>query len=109
MSQAESSRRLDQWLWFARFCKSRSIATAYCTKRRVRVNSRAVKRASQPVRVGDVLTLPFRGDIAVVRVIDLGTRRGPAREASSLYEHVEAAAPEDKNIHGVAAPHTALS
>lgn len=48
-----------------------------------------MKRASQLIRIGDVLTLPTRGDIAVVRVIDLGTRRGPASEAATLYEHVE--------------------
>jgi ribosome-associated heat shock protein Hsp15 len=89
VNEEEPSRRIDQWLWFARFCKSRSIASTYCTKRRVRINSRAVKRASQLIRIGDVLTLPTRGDIAVVRVIDLGTRRGPASEAATLYEHVE--------------------
>lgn len=89
MSHDTTSRRLDQWLWFARFCKSRSVATTYCIKRGVRINSRAVKRASQPVRIGDVLTLPFRGDIAVVRVVDLGVRRGPAREAAALYETID--------------------
>jgi ribosome-associated heat shock protein Hsp15 len=89
MSHDTTSRRLDQWLWFARFCKSRSVATTYYTKRGVRINSRAVKRASQPVRIGDVLTLPFRGDIAVVRVVDLGVRRGPAREAAALYETID--------------------
>ena len=92
MSEQEPSRRLDQWLWYARFCKSRSIASTYCTKRRVRINSRAVKRASQPIRIGDVLTLPTRGDIAVVRVTDLGTRRRPASEAATLYEHIEISA-----------------
>ena len=89
MSHDTTSRRLDQWLWFARFCKSRSVATTYCTKRGVRINSRAVKRASQPVRIGDVLTLPFRGVIAVVRVVDLSVRRGPAREAAALYETID--------------------
>lgn len=92
MSAGEPSRRLDQWLWFARFCKSRSVANAFCNKRRVRINSRAIKRASQPVRIGDVLTLPTRGDIAVVRVIDLGTRRGPASEAATLYERIDVSA-----------------
>lgn len=99
MNQDATGRRLDQWLWFARFCKSRSLATAYCTKRRVRINSRAVKRASQLVRIGDVLTLPFRGDIAVVRVIDLGVRRGPAREAAALYETIDPVGPGDADVH----------
>ena len=89
MSEQEPSRRLDQWLWYARFCKSRSIASTYCTKRRVRINSRTEKRPSQPIRIGDVLTLPTHGDIAVVRVTDLGTRRGPTSEAATLYEHIE--------------------
>ena len=44
-----------------------------------------------PVRPGDVLTFPQARLIRGVRVVDLGSRRGPAAEAQGLYEDLEPA------------------
>jgi len=77
--------RLDKWLVHARFCKTRTVATELICKKRVRVNRSVVKKPSQMVRIGDVLTIPRGRDVAVVRVVALGTRRGPAAEAQLLY------------------------
>jgi ribosome-associated heat shock protein Hsp15 len=41
------------------------------------------------VRPGDVLTFPQGRTIRVVRVLALGTRRGPASEAQALYVEVK--------------------
>lgn len=79
-------RRIDQWLWFARFFKSRTQAGKLCAGNRVRVNREIVRKASRPLRIGDVLTFPQGRDVRVVRVLDLGARRGPAAEAQTLYE-----------------------
>jgi ribosomal 50S subunit-recycling heat shock protein len=68
------------------FSEKGTVASAYCTKRTVRHNSWAVKRAGQPIRIGDVLTLPTCGDIAVFRVVNLEARRGLASEAATLIE-----------------------
>lgn len=78
--------RLDKWLWFARFFKSRSAAAALCEAGRVRLSGRVITKAHQPVRPGDVLTFPQGYAIRVVRVTGLGQRRGPASEARLLYE-----------------------
>ena len=40
------------------------------------------------MRPGDVLTFSYGQSVRVVRVLALGTRRGPAREAQALYEDV---------------------
>lgn len=80
--------RLDKWLWYARFFKSRSLATRLCEGRRVRLNRRLIDKASRQVRVGDVLTFPQGRRIRVVRVVALGQRRGPAAEAEGLYEEL---------------------
>ena len=77
--------RIDRWLWFARFFKSRSLATKLVQGRKVRVNKVVVGKASASVKVGDVLTFPQADDIRVVRIEALGDRRGPAPEARALY------------------------
>ena len=78
--------RLDQWLWFARLAKSRSLAARLCAGGAVTLNGAAVSKANQAVRVGDVVTLPQRGWLRTVRIVAPGTRRGPAAEARLLYE-----------------------
>lgn len=88
---AAPALRLDKWLWHARFFKSRSLAAAYCAEGRLRLNRRHIDRASAPVRVGDVLTFPLGNAIRVVRVLALGTRRGPPAEARALYAEISAA------------------
>jgi ribosome-associated heat shock protein Hsp15 len=85
MTEAEV-RRLDKWLWFARFCKSRTLASKLCAAGRIRVGGEIVRKAHALVRPGDVLTFPQGPHIRVVRVLRLGDRRGPAVEARTLYE-----------------------
>ncbi len=83
------SRRLDKWLWYARFFKSRSLATKFCSSGKLRLNEKVVRKAHYGLRVGDVLTFPKARHIRVVRVVDLGTRRGPAPEAQALYDDLD--------------------
>jgi ribosome-associated heat shock protein Hsp15 len=80
--------RVDKWLWFARFFKTRGLAARLCEQQRIRVNRTVIGKAHHPVRVGDVLTIPQPGRIRVVRVVALGQRRGPAAEACLLYEEI---------------------
>lgn len=81
--------RLDKWLWYARFCKSRTLATRLCASGRLRVNGVIVKKAHYVLKPGDVLTFPKGPHIRVIRVEALGKRRGPATEARTLYEDLE--------------------
>ena len=88
------TQRLDKWLWFARFFKSRTLAAKLCEEERIRVNRALIAKAHQPVRVGDVLTFPQARQIRVVRVLGLGARRGPAEEARTLYEDLDPPSPK---------------
>ncbi len=81
--------RIDKWLWYARFFKSRSGAARLCAGGRVRVNSQLIAKARHPVRIGDVLTFPQARNIRVIEIIGLGERRGPAVEAQALYEDLD--------------------
>jgi ribosome-associated heat shock protein Hsp15 len=78
--------RLDKWLWQARFFKTRALAATLAARRKIRVNSTLITKPHYRVRPGDVLTFPQGHAVRVVRVLDLGIRRGPASEARTLYE-----------------------
>lgn len=80
------SLRVDRWLWFARFFKSRSLATKVCAERRVRVNGTVIAKSNYQVKTDDVLTFPQGREIRIVKVLELGSRRGPAAEAQTLFE-----------------------
>jgi ribosome-associated heat shock protein Hsp15 len=80
--------RIDKWLVYARFCKTRTVAAQLVSKRRVRVNREPVRKASHEVKTGDVLTITRGQSVAVVRVLAMGERRGPATEARLLYEEL---------------------
>lgn len=81
--------RLDKWLWFARFVKTRSLATKLIVDGRMRVNGAPTQKAHYTVKVGDVLTFPLGPHIRVIKVAALGSRRGPAPEAQVLYEDLD--------------------
>ncbi len=81
-----ATRRLDQWLWFARFSKSRSLAARLCASGAVSVNGGPVKKANHPVRVGDLVTVLQGPWQRQARVVGLGLRRGSATEARGLYD-----------------------
>lgn len=87
---AETSQRLDKWLWHARFFKTRSQATSFVKSGKLRLNDTKIAKAHQAVRVGDVLTFPKARDIRIVRVLDFAERRGPYREAKLLYDDIGA-------------------
>jgi ribosome-associated heat shock protein Hsp15 len=91
----EDGRRLDKWLWFARFCKSRTLASKLCAAGKIRIGGELVHKAHYLVRTGDVLTFPQGSQIRVVRVVQLGIRRGPAPEARTLYEDLSPPAPRE--------------
>jgi ribosome-associated heat shock protein Hsp15 len=81
--------RLDKWLWYARFCKSRTLAAKLCASGRVRIDGAIVQKPHHQVRAGNVLTFPLGQHVRVIRILALGTRRGPAPEARQLYEDLQ--------------------
>lgn len=85
MNGAPGKLRLDKWLWYARFFKTRSLAARQVSDGQVRVNGDRVSKPAQVVVPGDVLTFAQARRIRVIRIEALGQRRGPASEAQGLY------------------------
>ncbi|MDZ5647092.1 RNA-binding S4 domain-containing protein [Nitrospirillum sp. BR 11828] len=93
---AQGRLRLDKWLWYARFLKSRSLAAKLCGSGAIRCGGATITKAHHTVRPGDVLTFPLGNHIRVIKVLALGTRRGPAPEAQALYEDLSPPTPESR-------------
>ncbi len=81
--------RVDKWLWHARFFKTRGLAARLADSGRLRINGSHALKPAQTVCAGDVLTFPQGRRIRVVRIVALGSRRGPAAEAEALYTDLE--------------------
>ena len=77
--------RIDKWLWAARFFKTRALAIQAVDTGKVLVNGGRVKPAKN-VHIGDMLTIRRGPFVSVVSVKALSLRRGPASEASYLFE-----------------------
>lgn len=78
-------RRIDQWLFFTRLTKSRSLAGRLVEAGKIRINKEKITKASETLKIGDVVTAMINRNLKVVEVLDLGQRRGPASEAQTLY------------------------
>ena len=79
-----ASLRIDQWLWAARFYKTRSLATAAIHAGHIKLNGQSVKPASV-LRPGDTLDLAIGDALWTIQVNSLNDQRRPASEAQQLY------------------------
>ncbi len=88
MADGESPdrQRLDKWLWFARFARTRTLAQELITAGKVRINRERIKSSSHLVRAGDVITVAIGREVRVVRITGFAERRGGAPEARRLYD-----------------------
>jgi ribosome-associated heat shock protein Hsp15 len=86
LTTAPARQRLDKWLFFSRVIKSRTLAQKLIESGAVRVNSERTLDSDHKVGAGDVLTMTVSRGLLVWRIVDAGTRRGPAPEAAMLYE-----------------------
>lgn len=85
----DDAQRLDRWLWFARFFRARSQATAAVNAGHVRINGDGAKPGTR-VSPGDRLSI-VRDRVRYEIVIrSLAQRRGPAAAARSMYTEDEA-------------------
>ena len=80
-----ATMRLDRFLWFARFARTRSAAQALANAGSFRVDGRRVERGHVAVRIGSTLAFVQADRVRAVRIEKLPPRRGPAPEAQACY------------------------
>ena len=76
--------RIDQWLWAARFFRTRSLAKSAVVGGKVEVGGQGVK-PSRVLKVGDVLQVRRGEEMFVIEVRALSDVRGSAPVAQQLY------------------------
>jgi ribosome-associated heat shock protein Hsp15 len=83
-----TGKRLDKWLWVARFFKTRALAARACDLGRIQSNGQPAKPARE-VRTGDMLRITNDGGDFEVEVLLLSDVRGPASVAQTLYRETD--------------------
>jgi ribosome-associated heat shock protein Hsp15 len=76
--------RVDRWLWFTRFHKTRMLASEAVQGGHVRINSERAKPGNRVVP-GDTIELVKNQLLYRLDVLSLPERRGPAAEARECY------------------------
>ena len=88
-ADAADKLRVDKWLWFARFYKTRGLAAKAVSGGHIRINGTRVK-PSHDVCAGDSLAIQRGSERIECTVSAIPARRGPAREAQQCYVETEA-------------------
>ena len=86
---ADRTLRLDRWLRFTRFYKTRSAASAAVLGGHVRLNGERA-RTSAKVEIGDRIRLVRNQLTHELTVEDIPSRRGPAPEAQACFSESDA-------------------
>jgi len=81
--------RLDKFLVYCRFARTRSRAQSMISEGTLRVNGERVLRGHTLVSIGDVLTLVHGLEVRLVEIEALPDRRGPPGKARSHYRELD--------------------
>ena len=92
--------RIDTFLTRIRLARTRGRVQHIVDEGLIRMDGRRVEKPSVDVREGSVLTLPMHGQIRVIRVLALPTRRGPPAEARACYEELGQTANDSHQADG---------
>ncbi|WMS44963.1 S4 domain-containing protein [Acuticoccus sp. MNP-M23] len=83
--EAPEPQRLDKWLTYARFVKTRTLAQALVAGGKVRLNRDKVTDSARKVRVDDILTIRIGKLVHVVKVVGFAPSRVSPPETVNLY------------------------
>ncbi len=97
MSPPDDSLRVDRWLFYCRFFKTRSLATSAVTGGHVKLNGERTTPGTR-VRCGDRIDLVRARLPYSLEVTAIPNRRGPAAEARQCYVEDEATVREREQL-----------
>ncbi len=97
MTAADESLRVDRWLFYCRFFKTRSLASAAVTGGHVKLNGERTTPGTR-VRCGDRIDLVRARLPYSLEVTAIPGRRGPASEARQCFVEDEAMVRERERL-----------
>ena len=84
MTPVDKDLRVDRWLFYCRFFKTRSLATAAVTGGHVKINGERAAPGSR-VKRGDQIDLIRDRLHYSLQVVEIPSRRGPSAEARKCF------------------------
>ncbi len=81
--------RLDRFLVYCRFARTRVKAQALIEGGHMRLNRAHVQRTCTPVAAGDVLTFMSGSDIRIIEILGLPERRRAPAIAQTFYRELD--------------------
>ena len=79
--------RIDQFLFFIRIFKSRSLSAKHISNGNITVQGIRIRKPNRNVVVGDLITVKIREHIKAITILKIPLRRGPFCEAKECYEN----------------------
>ena len=87
--ETPTTQRIDKWLWCARLFKTRTLAAKFANDGRIRLTrndmTQRIDKASLAIGAGDTLVFTKNDRLRIIEIISCALRRGPAKEAQTLY------------------------
>ncbi len=80
-----NNQRIDNWLYRLRFAKTRGVAQKIIKDDKVRINKIKIKKPSNKIKYGDIITLNNNDEILVIEVIGFTKRRLNYKNAKTCY------------------------
>ena len=84
----KNTLRLDVYLYYIRIFKSRSLATKYILSNRLRISGQVTQKPHKLISIGDVLSMTIKGNVKILKILDIPNRRGPYSESLNFYEDI---------------------
>ena len=84
----KNTLRLDVYLYYIRIFKSRSLATKYILSNRLRISGQVTQKPHKMISIGDVLSMTIRGNVKILKILDIPNRRGPYSESLNFYKDI---------------------
>ena len=78
--------RLDLFLFYIRFFKTRSLSTKYIRSSTIEISGKATKKPHKLIMIGNVLTIPKNDEIKILKVIDIPSKRESFLDSLLFYE-----------------------
>tara|TARA_R110002096_G_scaffold161007_3_gene327377 strand:- start:24905 stop:25294 length:390 start_codon:yes stop_codon:yes gene_type:complete len=100
LTDAANSLRIDRWLFYCRFYKTRTLATAAVSGGHVEINGERATPGHR-VRCGDRIDLMRQRLPYSIEVLAVPARRGPAAEAQKCFREDEQSIARRKQISAV--------